>query len=219
MSKKEEQVTAVALRRRGFTYTEIAKLTGVTISTVSNWLSNESWSAVITEANQKRAANENHKRLLLLNKARGNQFKKLYAEAVRSAETEYKHYKANPLFMAGLMLYVGEGDNSDNRLIRIANPHADVHRIFIKFAQEFLGVPREKIRFWILLYPDHNPGECSRRWSKELKIPIVEFHKYQVIQGKSTRRTLRFGVGNTIIGSTVLKRKLQKWIELALKEL
>lgn len=219
MSKKSEKIQAVELRRRGFTLREIAKYTNVSVSTLSAWFKDEAWSARITEDNKKRAAHENSKRISLLNKARGNQFKKLYAEAERSAVTEYKHYKTNSLFIAGLMLYVGEGDNADSRLIRLANTKADIHRIFIAFLEEFLGVSREKIRFWILLYPDLDPEKCSRAWAKGLKLPISQFYKYQVIEGKSKKRTLQYGVGNTIIGSAVLKKKLMKWIELALKNL
>lgn len=219
MSKKLEKEQALNLRKRGFTYQEIAKYTNVSVSTISLWLKNEAWSHKITEDNQKRAARDNRKRISLLNTARGNQYKKLYAEAERSAITEFKHYKTNPLFIAGLMLYVGEGDNGDSRLIRLANTKMDIHRIFIAFLEAFLGVPREKIRFWVLLYPDLDPQKCSRAWADALKLPLSQFHKYQVIQGKSTKRVLQYGVGNTIIGSAVMKKKLMKWIELALAEL
>jgi hypothetical protein len=219
MSKSSERIQAIELRQRGFTYKEIAKYTNVSVSTLSLWLRNEEWSHKITEDNQKRVARDNSKRISLLNKARGNQYKKLYAEAERSAVIEYKHYRQSPLFMAGLMLYVGEGDNSDNHVIRIANARMDVHRIFIKFSMEYLGVSREKIRFWVLLYPDLEPEKCSRAWSKALKIPLSQFHKYQVIEGRSKKRTLHSGVGNTIIGGTVLKKRLLKWIQIATKEL
>ena len=219
MSKKVEYVHAVELRKRRFSYKEIAKITNVSVSTISAWFSNEKWSQAITEDNQKRAARDNGKRISLLNAARRNQYKKLYAEAERSAVTEYKHYKINPLFTAGLMLYVGEGDNSKNHLIRIASARMEVHRIFIAFAIEFLGVPREKVRFWVLLYPDLDPEKCTRAWSKSLRIPMSQFHKYQVIEGRSKKRTLHYGVGNTIIGGTVLKKKLMRWLELVEKEL
>jgi len=219
MSKKAEYTHAVELRKRRFTYREIAKITNVSVSTISAWFSNEKWSQAITEDNQKRAAWDNGKRISLLNAARGNQYKKLYAEAERSAVTEYKHYKINPLFTAGLMLYVGEGDNSDNHLIRIANARMEVHRIFIAFAMEFLGVPREKVRFWLSLSPRSNPEKCSCEWSKTIRIPVSQFHKYQLIKGVGKKSSLHLGVGNTIIGGTVLKKKLLRWLELASKEL
>jgi predicted transcriptional regulator len=217
--KLAQHAHAKELRKRGFTYGEIAKIVSVSKSTVGQWFSRETWSKSITEENQKRASRENSKRISLLNKARGNQYKKLYAEAERSAITEFKHYKNNPLFIAGLMLYVGEGDSADNHLIRITHTKIDIHRIFIKFAMEYLGVSREKIRFWVLLYPDLVPKKCLQTWSKSLHIPITQFHKYQIVERKSAKRTLHDGVGNTIIGGTVLKKKLLTWIALASKEL
>jgi transcriptional regulator with XRE-family HTH domain len=219
VSKKTEKEQATALRKRGFSFSEIAKYTGVSVSTISLWLKDEAWSKDVRMQNQKRAARDNSKRISLLNKARVNQFKKLYAEAERSAMTEYKHYRQNPLFIAGLTLYASEGDNSDSRLIRLASTKVETHRIFIAFTREFLGVPREKIRFWVLLYLDLDPKRTSRTWSKELMLPISQFHKYQVVQRKSKKRVLQYGVGNTIIGSAVLKHKLMKWIELLHKEL
>lgn len=219
MSKLKEKEEALKIRRRGFSYTEIASLLHVSISTVSLWLKDEAWSKEITTRNTSRAARENKKRISLLNKARSNQYKKLYREAERSAEIEFKHYKTNPLFIAGLMLYLSKGDLKNQQLVRITSSRSEIHVVFIKFLQEFLGVPREKMRFWILLYPDHDPLTCSRNWSDELDIPLLQFHQYQVVKGASTKATLQYGVGNTIIGSVVLKRKLMKWIELALNEL
>ncbi len=233
MSKKAEHDHAVELRKRGFTYAEIAKYTNVSVSTVSLWLKDEVWSSKITIDNQKRAHKENSKRISLLNTARGNQYKKLYAEAERSATTEYKHYRTNPLFSAGLYAYIALGDCSDDGKIRLTSSRVEPHRVFIRFAREFLGVAparpslsgrqaaggREKFRFWVLLYPDLDPEKCSRSWSKKLAIPLSQFHKYQVIEGRSSKRTLHYGVGNTIIGGTVLKKKLLKWIALASKEL
>jgi transposase len=219
MSKKEERLQAYTFRRRGFSYREIADMLNVSVSTVSLWLKDKKWSDEVTLRNRKRAGKENSKRLLLLNKARSNQHKKLYKEVERSAETEYKHYRHHPLFIAGLMLYVGEGDTRDQQLIRIATTKFEIHAIFIRFSEEFLGVSREKVRFWLLLYPSHDPLTVSQKWAEALDIPLLHFHKYQVIAGESKKRTLHSGVGNTIIGSAVLKHKLMKWIELALLEL
>jgi predicted transcriptional regulator len=210
---------AAQLRKRGFTYDEIAKIVDVSKSTVSSWISRETWSVRIKEDNQRRAARENSKRISLLNTARGNQNKKRYAEAERSAVTEFKHYKHNPLFIAGLMLYIALGDATTGHQMRITSIRMDSHRIFISFATEYLGVSRETVRFWLSLYPDLKPEKCSRAWSKAIGIPLSQFHKYQIVDGLSKKTTLHSGVGNTIIGSTVLKKKLMKWMDLASKEI
>ena len=217
--KQEAYEQAVAFRKRGFTYSEIAKICNVSVSTLSSWLKNEPFSKQIAVENTKRAMAENTKRLASINKARTTERKGQYAEIVRLAEIEYKNYRTNPLFIAGLMLYVSEGDNQNDRLIRMANSRTDLHRIFIRFLTAYLGVPKQSIRFWLLLYPDLDEVACMKHWCKKTGLSAGQFYKNQVIQGRSTKRTLHFGVGNTIIGSTLLKKKLMKWIELATKEL
>jgi transcriptional regulator with XRE-family HTH domain len=210
---------AIRLRERGFTLQEIAKVCDVSKSTISKWLAGSDISARVTKQNKRRAGLANVNRLKLINKARNIEREKKYQEAVKEAEVSFKHYRKDPLFIAGLMLYIGEGDNKDRAKIRIANSRTSVHRIYIDFMVAYFGIERSKIRFWVLLYPDLSEGACMKYWSKALKLPYSQFYKNQVIQGKSKKRTLQFGVGNTIIVSTVLKYKLNRWIELAEKDL
>ena len=216
---QEKHDQAVSLRKRGFTLEEIAKYCDISKSTASIWLKNKAFSAQVTKQNVKRAGAENAKRLKLVNKARGTERATRYREATRSAEVEYKHYKNTPLFTAGLMLYVGSGDQKNERTIRFSSVDQMAHKIFIKFALEYLGVQKDRIHFWIQLYPDLNEEVCMKKWRQTTGIPYSQYYRNQVIQGKSKKRTLHHGVGNTIIGSTVLKHKLNRWIELARKEL
>lgn len=219
VNKLAQYTQAKELRKRGFTYKEVAQIVGVSKSTVGQWFSRETWSKSVTKENQKRAARDNSKRISLLNTARNNQFKKIYAEAERSAVTEFKHYKQNPLFIAGLMLYISICDTKSPSIIRMADTRPETHALLIRFLTEYLGVSCEKIRFWLLLYPSHKPLVATRHWSKKIRIPISQFGKYQVIKSVGTKETLHFGVGNTIVSSTVLKHKLMKWISLFTNEL
>lgn len=216
---QENYEQAVSLRRRGFTLEEIAKYCNISKSTASKWLQNKGFSAQVTRQNKRRAGQENAKRLKLVNKARSGERAARYREAIRSAETEYKHYKKDPLFIAGLMLFYTNGDCSDNRSIRISAVSHETHRIFIRFAAEYLGVELSRLRFWLLLSPAHNEEKCMRKWKLITGIPFPQFYKSQVIQSNAKPKKLHFGVGNTIIGSTALKQKLDRWIELALKDL
>jgi transcriptional regulator with XRE-family HTH domain len=217
--KQEAYEQAVQFRKRGFTYSEIARICDVSVGTVSNWLKNEPFSKVVAADNIKKATLENTKRLALINKARTTERKHQYADIVRQAETEYKNYRTSPLFTAGLMLYTNAGDNQNNRMIRLSSSRTDLHSIFIRFLTTYLGMEKGAIRFWLLLYPDLDEVACMKHWCKKTGLSAGQFYKNQVIDGRSTKRTLHFGVGNTIIGSTLLKKKLMKWIELSTKEL
>lgn len=218
-TKQAAYEQAVSFRKRGFTYSEIAKICNVSRGTVSNWLKNEPFSQTVAKDNAKKAIKDNKQRLLLINKARVAERRSQYDAAIKTAETEFKHYKHNPLFIAGLSIYMSVGDMKNTRTIRISNQNTQLHSIFIMFAKEFLAVEKANIRFWLLLYPELNEIACMKHWCKKTGLSPAQFHKNQVIQSSLRGETLHFGVGNTIIGSTLLKKKLQHWISLLVKEI
>jgi Homeodomain-like domain len=217
--KQDAYEQALAFRKRGFTYSEIAKICDVSVSTLSNWLAHEPFSKKIAQSNAEKATVQNTKRLALINKARNTERKGQYAEVVRLADVEYKNYRTSPLFIAGLMLYVSEGDSQNDRLIRLTTSRTDLHRIFIRFLTTYLGVPKASIRFWLLLYPDLDEVTCMKHWCKKTGLNAGQFYKNQVITGRSTKRTLHFGVGNTIVSNILLKKKLQRWSELLARDI
>lgn len=217
--KAKELELATYYRERGFSYSEIAKLCKVSKGTVSNWFANKKFSKAVKKDNQTKAVRENIKRLGLINKARETERTHRYKEAIKSAELEYKHYKNDPLFIAGVMLYVSGGDNQDKTKIRFANSSADLHCILHNFLKNYLGVEQSRLKFWLLLYPDLDETTCKRYWQKRMKLSPAQFYKTQVVPGRSLKRTLQYGVGNTIISDTLAKYKLNRWIELAQKEL
>lgn len=217
--KKEAYKQAYLYRERGFTYAEIAKLCGVSRSTLSNWFAKEPFSKRVAADNIKKAVTENTKRLTSINKARTSERKKQYQAAIAAATVEYRHYRQDPLFMAGLMLYVSAGDSQDATKIRFASSRADLHKILHNFLRVYMGTEASQIKFWLLLYPDLDKSVCRTHWQKKLKLSPTQFYKAQVINGKSSKRTLQYGVGNTIISSTLQKHTLNRWIELAQKEL
>lgn len=216
---KEKYDQAISLRKRGFTLDEIAKYCDISKSTASKWLKNKGFSDVVTKQNKRRAGQENAKRLKLINKARRTERIKRYQEIERSAGVEYKHYKKDSLFVAGLTLYLATGDDGADGVIRFSTKKIDSHRIFIAFAQEYLGVEKEKIHFWIALTTDLDEEKCMRKWQRAISLPYSQFYKNQIIPGKTNKKRLHFGVGNTIIASTVHKRKLLYWTRLLIKEL
>ena len=204
---------AFELRRQGKTYREIEKLLGVSRSTLCDWFKNEEWSRHIKKLNTEKHIELSVERLEKLNEGRRIMLEKKYKQVEDEAVREFEIYKNNPLFMAGLMLYAGEGDKMTKGVIRLANIDFSLHKIFIKFCEIYLKIDRENLKFSVLLYPDLDIEICKTRWSKELNIPIKNFHKPQIIIGRSKTKRLHFGVGSTIISSSFLKRKLLLWIE------
>jgi len=215
---EEAYEQAVLFRKRGFTYAEIAKICNVSRGTVSNWLRHEEFSQAIATQNKKRAVVENTKRLASINKARTTERKRQYADVVRGAETEYKHYRHNPLFVFGLTLYLTQGDTAASGTIRLTSSQTDLHRLFIRFLSEYMAVEKQSIRFWLLLYPDHDEVTCMKYWCKKTTLSPAQFYKNQYVQRRSQKKSTHHGVGNTIIASVLLKKKLLAWVSLLQKD-
>lgn len=213
---KEKYEQAITLRKRGFTLEEIAKICEISKSTASKWLKNQAFSTLITKQNTKRAGQENAKRLNLIAKARGVERKRRYADAATSAKVEFAHYQSNPVFMSGLAAYIAAGDINDDMVIRFSHISPELHRLFVRFGQEFLGIPKQKMHIWLQLYPGVSEEIAMKKWSKITGLPYGQFYKTQFVN-KNSKRTLHYGVGNTIIGSTHNKQKLKTWIEMAKK--
>ena len=214
--KEEAYKQAVEFRKRGFTYSEIAKICGVSKGTVSNWLAHKKFSKQVAKDNAEKAARENKQRMALINKARVAERSSHYREAHTEALTAFKHYKHNPLFMTALAFYRASGDLADSSRIRLSSNDVAQHRVFVKFLQEFLGVEKEQIQFWLLLYEKQPEEKIVKWWARRIPLSVSRFGKTQYLG--TTKEGLHYGTGNTIIGSTILKKKILTWIDLALKE-
>lgn len=213
----EKLEMATYYRKRGFSYSEIANLCGVSKSTVSNWLAKKKFSKSVKADNIRKAARENSDRIRLVTKARQAERTKRYVEAIRSAETEFRNYKNDPAFLSGVLLYKAVGDLSHPSRIRFSTNNAQLHTIFIRFACNYLGVDKKTIKCWLLLHVNQSITVEERWWAKQLKLSPAQFGKSQRIESRT--ELLHNVTGNTIIGNTVLKRKLIRWTELATKQL
>ncbi len=209
---RHDKEKAFGLRREGKTYREIQKELIISRSTLCEWFRNEGWSRHIKKLNTEKQKKLSSEHLNKMNEGRRVMLEKKYEKVEKEATREFEIYKSDSLFMAGLMLYAGEGDKLDKGTIRLANIDFNIHRTFLRFCEKFLKIERNSVKFATLLYPDLDIDLCRKKWSEELKIPEINFYKTQIIQGKLKTRKLHFGVGTTIILNSFLKRKIIFWI-------
>lgn len=132
-------------RRRGFSYSEIAKIVGVSKATLSNWFGKQSFSKKVRRDNEIKTRRDNARRIAILNKARKTERSKQYEKAKRLAATEFKHYKSSPLFLSSLGIYLAVGDMEDSNPIRLPSQRKFVHKQFSRFLVEFLGAEGQQI--------------------------------------------------------------------------
>lgn len=216
---RKDKPLATDMRRRGNSYLEIQKRLKIPKATLSDWFGGIHWSAKIKERLIEAATAKSTVRIRELDRVRGLHLKRIYEEAKEEARLEFKLLQYNPLFIAGLMLYWGEGDKRTHYQTRLVNTDAEMIRLFVFFLTRACRIPEDKIRASVTIYPDLNPSLCIEYWSNVSGINRKSFTKCVTILGRHKERKLTYGMCNVIISSTYFKTKILEWLRLLPKEL
>lgn len=146
-----------------------------------------------------------------MNKIKWEQWRQAARDEARK---EFPKLAKNYLFVAGLMLYWGEGDSKLKNPLRLTNTSPQMIKIYTKFLIDILKVPKEKLRVGLILYPDLNEGKTKEFWSKTIDMPPEQFYKTQFITGQHPTARLSRGICMIIMNSRQLKEKVLAWIDL-----
>ena len=217
---RKDKQKAEQLRRSGKSYKEIRKILGIPTATLSGWFKDLPWSIEIRDNLATTASFSYPDKLKLMVAAIKKKYDTLHTAYRNEAIKEFPSLKKDPMFVAGLMLYWGEGDSKvENSLIRLSNSDPAMIRAFYVFLVNKLLIPKEKIVLNLLLYPDLIDSVQKNFWSMATGIPHSQFRKSVVIQGRHPTKRLAYGVGMIRVGGRKCKEKLMKWIELYKLEL
>lgn len=211
---RKDKDAAISLRKNGLSYSQIASRLTVSKSTLSRWFSEEPWSvrtkAKLEKINMTTAAKNITSVINQMRVVR----REIYESRRNWARQVYDQYKNQPLFIGGLMLYWGEGDNKlENGQIRICNSKPEIVRMFHVFLNRYLPGLVDKIKAYLILYPDLDEISCLQHWSNVTNIPLDKFFKSQYIIGRSSKRTIPYGIGTLIVSSRAEKEVITTWIE------
>jgi len=81
-----------------------------------------------------------------------------------------------------------------------------------------MGIPDEKIRIGLVLYPDLSDGICKSFWSGIMGLPIENFMKTQFIKGHHPTKRLAHGVCMVVVNNRAAKLKVLAWIDFFAKQ-
>lgn len=216
---RDDKDQAIELRKQGKSYAEIKEELGVPKSTLSDWLSPHGWSQNIKEQLRKESIQKTKVNIVELNKARGRVLEELYEQAEEEAKKEFERLKYHPLFMAGLMLYWGEGDRAGDEKVRLGNTDSEMLRVFVMFLTDVCQIPHDKLNAQVLVYDDLNNEKCREYWSEKIGVAIENFYKSSTLPSKHAEKRVPHGVCIVSCNSTYLKRKFDVWLRLAPKAL
>ena len=202
---------AVLLRKQGRSYNEICDELGMSKSTLSNWFKGMDFSEDIRKNLVEESKRTSADRLKILNKVRGDSLRVTYEIAEAEALKEMEKYKYDPLFIAGVSLYWGEGDKLSRNQVRLTNTDPKMIEIFLMFLTSVCEVPQEKIKLALFIYHNLDEATCKAYWGSITGLTV--FHKTQVLPSRHKTKRLPYGVCTVVVSNTCLKKKMNLWID------
>ncbi|MBU4284751.1 hypothetical protein KKF60_02010 [Patescibacteria group bacterium] len=215
---RKDRYSAIKLRKQNKSYNQISQKLGIPKSTLVYWFGDKNWSKNIKNKLNTRNILLFKTRLKLINKTRIEKWEK-WRESFRiEARKEFKKLFRDPLFISGINLYWGEGDSVlKNGKVRLSNTDYRLIKVFTKFLVNIIGVPKEKIKCTLILYPDLKEKKCKLFWRNIIKIPLSQFYKTQFIKGKHPTKRLENGICMIQVLSRGIKEKIMVWTDLLYK--
>lgn len=210
---------AVDLRvQHQLSYSAIRRKLGVSKSTLSYWLQEYPLTAEkILELRrkgwQKGEASRERYRLTMRKKREtvDDAVYKKYVALFRKEMTDDVWY------IAGLMLYWGEGDKRNKYRLVMANTDPHLLRFFIRWALRFLNINRTDFKVQLHLYDNMIISNEEQFWRKNLRFPISQFYKTQVRKVSrntySYRGSLRHGTCSIFLLGAEKKREVMMAIK------
>jgi len=156
-------------------------------------------------------------KIALMNEAREEKRLQRNAEVKRKAEIHFQHYKTEPLFIAGIMLYWAEGKTTERApcTLELNNSDPKLLEIYCHFLRNYLKISQLQLRARLFLYPDLNEDKIKIFWSELLDIPLSQFIKSYISESRSsvTKSKLQYGTCSVYINSKDLRITIAVWIE------
>jgi hypothetical protein len=221
--KSELRERAVNLRiRERKSYSAIQKILKVSRSTLSYWLRD----LPLSESEIKELRKVSWKK--------GEAGRERFRNSMRQKKMErtqivYESQKKmilpmtrRDLFIAGVILYVGEGDKRNPNRIALANSDPIVLRVFLKWLADCLIIPKEDVRLGLHLYSNMNIAKEVKFWQDTLGFGRNSFYKTQI---RPVRTRFSYADGDRhgtctvyVIGSGP-KARLMQMIKVVLDEI
>jgi hypothetical protein len=175
--KVKEQEKARALRAQNHTLADIARILGVSKSSVSLWVRDVPFTPTVRLRGPHRRPHPAHEAKL-----------RQIEELNRAGRERLGILSDEALFAAGVALYAGEGSKTDGE-VRFSNSDPKMVRLFCMWFRRFFNVDEKRIRGRLYLHEGLDLTAAVEFWSALANIPTHQFHKaYRAVPDPSIRR-------------------------------
>ncbi len=119
------------------------------------------------------------------------------------------------LRIAGVMLYWGEGTKGAST-VKFTNSDPAMIRVFMSFLRNICGIDEGRLRALVHCYPDQQPSYLVEFWSSVSNIPIKQFYRCTIHEGRPGTYKKKSQYGTVVINYSDkrLLTLILSWIQL-----
>lgn len=193
MNPRKDYKAAFDLRMSGRTYGEIRNIFGIPKSTLSTWFSKLKLDSKVKKVLESKRKS-GYLKLVEFNKVRTLNIGIENENARKDYELKIGKLNKRELMILGAALYWGEGyknfDHTKKRYPYISFSNSDplMVKVFIKFLEDVLGIPREKLNASAMIYPNMDSTVCIKYWQEITAIPKEKFKVYKALSRASSMK-------------------------------
>jgi len=218
-AKKREKREIIALRKRGFSYSEIRNQFPVSKSTLSAWLKNIKMPEGRSRELRRRSIRG------LIKGAEQKKMRRISETNVihSSAMQDIKTISKKELWLMGIVLYWACGlEEKEHRTglgVRFSSSDASIIKLFLEWLAQVGNIKKREVGFDLYLHESRKGirDEIISHWARVTGFPRAHFsHVYfqkNKIKRKSTLKKANYGlVRIRIRKSSLLARQISGWI-------
>ncbi|HVL82021.1 MAG TPA: hypothetical protein VM840_10570 [Actinomycetota bacterium] len=205
------------LRRMGLSYSEISRLVPVTKGTLSGWCRDLELGA---EARARLAGLRRPREIdAQLGQRRREQNRTRVQRLRREATQEAAGWTSDPLWVAGVVAYWGEGTKAGHA-VAFSNSDPHLARLFMTWSRRYLHLTDDRYRVQLHLHSGQDVDACMTHWGSVLSVPRASFTRPFIKSEGTGHRKKVIYMGTALVRVTRsgdLLHKVLGWID-ALRE-
>lgn len=219
--KTKEKNRALALRKKGLSYSEIQKQVKVSKDTLSRWcrdiaLTHKQYERLL----KKQLKGAKRGRIIGAKRQQFDRIKRTKA-IMQKGVKEVGLLSRRDKFMAGLGLYIGDGYKNDKN-VGFTNSNPSVIAFMMNWFRDYSDITEADFRGQIWIHENLDELKARRYWSKITKIPLKQFRKSYIAKVKKNSNKIRknihsHGVFAIKVSRAATQRKILGWMSGVLK--
>lgn len=205
---------AQRLRSEGFSVRDIQKILKISHSTAGIWVRDISLTQkqLLKLYSNKKNGGLRGSIIAARNKTRKR--KELIERIKTDAKKEIGLLTDRDEFIAGIALYLAEGDKTDKN-VAFTNLDAKVIKFVVKWLRYFCKVPEDKFRCNLYIHDNLSEDNAKTYWSNLTNIALSQFRKSYIVKNNTQRfrkTKHEYGVLRITVSDVNLHRKIMGWI-------